>query len=492
MFKSIFSKYFTVVAIAILASFLALCGTQLFLSTRYWVTEKRDALFDSADTFGRYIAAYTVRVGGGVALREDFLRLLPLMTDFSTATDSVILARADGKVVFSSDPHCSVAHGMLPESLLALLREQQEQGEGYFEIGTLEGIFAGRQYTAALPVYTDYGYLYGYVFASAGTSTLTRYLANNLQVFLLAALGVLALTFIAVYVMTYRLVWPLRQMASATRCFSEGDFSVRIPVKGRDEVAQLAFALNSMAISLSSLEDMRRSFVTNVSHELKTPMTTIAGFVDGILDGTIAADKRNHYLKIVSNEVKRLSRLVKTMLDLSRIDSGQLRLTPVRFDLREAVCNCLLPFERRIEEGSIRVTGLENCPRAEITADYDLIGQVVYNLLDNAVKFTNHGGEIRIGLENRDNRVYFRVRNTGAGIPAREMPRIFDRFYKSDKSRGLDKNGVGLGLYIVRTVINLHEGEIAVFSAEGEFCEFEFWLPAPSPIRMGAAFIRMT
>ena len=204
---------------------------------------------------------------------------------------------------------------------------------------------------------------------------------------------------------------------------------------------------------------------------------TIAGFIDGILDGTIPQEKREYYLKIVSDEVKRLSRLVKSMLDLSRIDSGALKLNPVRFDLTEVTCSVLVSFERRLEEKNITVTGLENCGRADVNGDYDLIGQVVYNLLDNAIKFINPGGVLTIRTEKREGRVYCSVRNTGLGISAQEMPRIFERFYKSDKSRSLDKNGVGLGLYIVKSVINLHHGEIYVRSVEGEYCEFTFWLP---------------
>jgi signal transduction histidine kinase len=232
-----------------------------------------------------------------------------------------------------------------------------------------------------------------------------------------------------------------------------------------------------MAVSLSSVEEMRRSFVGNVSHELKTPMTTIAGFIDGILDGTIPPEKRGYYLKIVSDEVKRLSRLVKAMLDLSRIDSGQLTIKRVPFDLTEVTCSMLLSFEQRLEEKRVTVEGLEDAPRLMVQADFDLIGQVVYNLVDNATKFIDEGGTLSFGLAERDKRVYCRVRNTGAGIPAEEMPHIFERFYKSDRSRSLDKKGVGLGLYIVKNVISLHGGEIAVRSVEGEYCEFEFWLP---------------
>ena len=232
-----------------------------------------------------------------------------------------------------------------------------------------------------------------------------------------------------------------------------------------------------MARSLSSVETMRRSFVANVSHELRTPMTTIAGFIDGILDGTIPAEKRDYYLKIVSDEIKRLSRLVKTMLSLSRIDSGQLRLNMVDFDLLGLTGQTLLTFEKRIEEKSITIEGLEDAEPMPVHGDYDLLGQVLYNLLDNAVKFTNVGGSIQIHIEKRDDRTVCSIRNTGAGIPAEEMPRIFERFYKSDRSRGLDKNGIGLGLYIVQTAVALHKGEVLVRSVEGDYTEFSFWLP---------------
>ena len=267
-------------------------------------------------------------------------------------------------------------------------------------------------------------------------------------------------------------------MAAATRRFAQGDFSVRLKVKGRDEVAELAEALNHMAVSLSSVETMRRSFVANVSHELKTPMTTIAGFVDGILDGTVPPQKQTYYLGIVSNEVKRLSRLVRSMLDLSRIDSGELKLTRVRLDLTEAMCGVLVSSEPRIEEKRLTISGLEDAVKTEIDGDYDLMSQVLYNLLDNAIKFTNEGGDIDIRMQSRDGRAYVTIRNTGAGIPAEELPQIFERYYKSDRSRSLDKNGLGLGLYIVQTVIRLHGGEISVRSVEGEFTEFSFWVPA--------------
>ncbi len=478
MFKSIFSKYFTVVVVAVLGSYIALCGTQMLFSTRYWVSEKKETLSESARTIAAYTADNTQQLPGQYVLTDDFKPFFQLLASTDSNLSNVLITQLNGKVILcSAGDDCEYLDSIVPETVMEKVRGQNTGGSNrYFEVGTLDGFYPTRQYTACAPVLFS-GEAIGYVFVSTSTDTMAAYLSSNLQVFFLSALGVLALTFIALYVMTYRLVRPLRQMAAATRRFSVGDFSYRLPVTGRDEVAELAASLNNMAVSLSSVEEMRRSFVANVSHELKTPMTTIAGFIDGILDGTIPAEKHAYYLKIVSDEVKRLSRLVKSMLDLSRIDSGQMKLNPVRFDLTEAACNALLSLEQRIDAKSIAITGLEECPRMEVTGDYDLIGQVVYNLLDNAIKFTNEGGEIRIQITRRDNRTYYSIRNSGAGISAQEMPHIFERFYKSDKSRSLDKNGVGLGLYIVKSVINLHQGEIVVRSTEGEYCEFEFWLP---------------
>ena len=277
--------------------------------------------------------------------------------------------------------------------------------------------------------------------------------------------------------MTDRFVRPLREMAAAAHSFAEGDFSPRVKVKGKDEVAQLGEALNGMAVSLSSVEMMRRSFIANVSHALKTPMTTIAGFIDGMLDGTIPKEKQAQYMKIVSDEVKRLSRLVRSMLDLSRIDSGELKMNTTHLDLTDIVVNVLVSSEQRIEKKRLSITGVEDCDSVKVWGDYDLLNQVLYNLLDNAIKFTDEGGNIHIRLYREDGRAHVSIRNTGEGIPPEEMPQIFERFYKSDRSRSLDKNGVGLGLYIVHTVIRLHGGEIAVRSIQGEYTEFAFWLP---------------
>lgn len=476
MFKSIFSKYFTVVALVVVSSFVALCGAQTLLSARYWTSEKRDTLCESAATIAEYTADYTHRRGDTYVIEEAFKPFFTLLAKTDPNLSRVLITSVNGDVVLSTMPDV-MPPKTVPAAAMEQVRANCTAAADWFAVGTLGELYTASQYTGVSAV-TDRDEVIAFVFVASPTDTLTDFLVHNLQVFLWSSLTVLTLTFVAMYLMTYRLVLPLREMAEATRRFAAGDFSYRLKVRGRDEVAELAASLNQMAVSLSSVEEMRRSFVGNVSHELKTPMTTIAGFIDGILDGTIPPEKRGYYLKIVSDEVKRLSRLVKAMLDLSRIDSGQLTIKRVPFDLTEVTCSMLLSFEQRLEEKQVTVEGLEDAPRLMVQADFDLIGQVVYNLVDNATKFIDEGGTLTFGLAERDKRVYCRVRNTGAGIPAEEMPHIFERFYKSDRSRSLDKKGVGLGLYIVKNVISLHGGEIAVRSVEGEYCEFEFWLPS--------------
>lgn len=446
-------------------------GAQAMLARRYWIAEKQEVLQNYAQSMAEFVSDNAHKgVSGNYYVSES---LEPTLTRFAAALEgSVLIVDNQYQLVLCSHTDCTHRGEVLPPLVQRGLNQPN-----FFTVSRLGGLFEQNQYVAAARLAAHDGTPMGYVLTCSSSAALWDYVLDNLQTYLIAGAAVLTVAFIALYILTYRLVRPLRQMAAITRQFSRGDFSGRVTVRGQDEVAELANALNGMAVSLSSVEDMRRSFVANVSHELKTPMTTIGGFIDGILDGTVPEDKRTDYLRIVSEETKRLSRVVVAMLNLSRIDSGQLKLNPVSFDLTAMVCATLLSFEQRINQKRLNIEGLDDCGPHTVQGDYDLLQQVVYNLLDNAVKFTNEGGTITLTVARADDRTVCVVRNTGEGIPAVEMPHIFERFYKSDRSRGVDKNGTGLGLYIVKSVVNLHGGEITVRSAEGEYCEFMFWLP---------------
>jgi len=275
---------------------------------------------------------------------------------------------------------------------------------------------------------------------------------------------VLVIDFIGVYFISNRLVRPVDEMVKATKKYAKGDFSFRVEVSEKDELSLLAASFNSMAESLASLESSRRSFVANVSHELKTPMTTIGGFIDGMRDGTIPQEDQKKYLKVVSGEIKRLARLVTGMLNLSRIEAGELEMKRAVFDVSEVLFATALSFERIIAEKHIGLQGLETLEPLPFNGDKDLLTQVFYNLVDNAVKFTPEGERIIIAAKRVRDEVRVTIQNTGVGIAREEIERVFERFYKTDKSRSYDARSAGLGLHLAQTIAQMHGGRVSAQS----------------------------
>ncbi len=295
---------------------------------------------------------------------------------------------------------------------------------------------------------------------------------STVRTIILASLWVMIASFVAIYFTTEKIVLPLREMSFATREFSAGKFDVRIKVEGEDEIAELASAFNRMAGALSEAESTRSTFLANVSHDLRTPMTSIAGFIDGMLDGAIPQEKHAYYLELISGEVKRLSRLVSQLLDISRMEAGNRKFEKVPFDICEMARVILLSFEAKIDEKHLDVEFDSPEDKLYVYSDKDAINQVVYNLCDNAVKFSSDGGKYRIAISDEGSFIRLSVYNEGVGISEEDKAHIFDRFYKSDKSRGLDKSGVGLGLYICHTIMDRLGEKIYVESEYGKYCCF--------------------
>jgi signal transduction histidine kinase len=290
---------------------------------------------------------------------------------------------------------------------------------------------------------------------------------------------VLLAALIAVYFISERVIAPLREISNAAKRFAQGRFDVRVPVHGSDEVAELAATFNNMAESLNNYDNMRNTFMSDVSHDLRSPMTSIAGFIDGILDGVIPPEQHEYYLKVVSNEVHRLSRLVSTLLDLSRIQAGDRKFTMSRFDVCETARLILISFEQKIDAKHLEVEFDSQEERMYVNADSDAVYQVIYNLCHNAVKFAKEGGVLKISLTRiKGKKILVEVYNEGQGIAKEDIQYVFERFYKSDKSRGLDKTGAGLGLFISKTIIEAHNERIWVESEYGKNCSFKFTLTA--------------
>ncbi len=350
------------------------------------------------------------------------------------------------------------------------------RAEGKMELSSVGGIYEGMHYTFSKSIRVPLGVDY-YVISASSVMSATDIIKIMFGMYAISAIIPLIFMFIAEYGIVYRITRPLKYMSIAAKSIAKGDFSKRIPVMSNDEIGELSVLFNRMTDSLARSERTSTSFVANVSHELKTPMTTISGFVDGIIDGTIDSSKQKYYLGIVSDEVKRLSRLVQSMLSLARLESGQNALKETSFRMSETILSVVISMEQKITEADISIIGLDTLGENVICGDKDLIHQVVYNLTDNAVKFTPSGGYIEFSLCRIDDNIEFSVKNSGEGIPAKDVPQIFERFYKSDKSRSNHKNSLGLGLYITKTIAELHNGTVRVESVEGEYTEFTVILP---------------
>ena len=308
----------------------------------------------------------------------------------------------------------------------------------------------------------------GEVFTVSTTRSLDNMWKGFVGLFFMTAFVVLMVSFLASSVTTMRQIQPIREMAQATRQYAEGNFDIRMNDYGRDnEVGELAASFNNMAESLQQTERQRREFIANISHELKTPMTTIAGYTDGILDGTIPPEEGRRYLQIIAGESRRLSRLVHRMLDVSQLQAMDPLRNGGHFDLCESMRRVLISMEKKINDRHLDVEA--DIPEEPILVlgDNDMITQVIYNLLENATKFAAAGSTLYLGVTMLDGKARVMVRNLGETIPAEELPLLFERFHKSDKSRSEDKDGVGLGLYIVKTILEQHKEKIDVTSEDG-------------------------
>ncbi len=404
---------------------------------------------------------------------EEFLSIA---APLSKVLDSnIFITDYNGAVVlcacneWQENSKCMHSSYIVPARILSRINS----GENSSQITTLD-MYKLPQYVSVRKMDEEGKY---FIFTASPVSETYGILSRISRLYYLWAVIPLILMVIAIYLMTYRLTRPLKSMSEAAKAMARGDFSKRVPVTSDDEIGELAASFNMMTNSLSRLESMRRSFVGNVSHELKTPMTTISGFIDGILDGTIKPENREYYLKIVSDEVKRLSRLVNGMLSVTKLESGEAVLNMSEFDFYELLCTIMISREQNIEEKRLTVEGLEAMHSVMLKADKDLLYQVVYNLVDNAIKFTNESGKISFSLSQRAEDIIFTITNTGKGITESDLPYVFERFYKGDKARSNVKNSTGLGLYIVKTIVTAHKGEILVKSKENIFTTFTVIIP---------------
>lgn len=478
--NSLFVKYFILFA-TIFLLVLGILGTTLtVLVNAYNRVENTKLLQENVNSISRTISSTLIIQDMNESYSVEKNMICNSLRIISDSLDSdIFVCDVEGNIIFCKEKSAMMPYfGNMPNCMYHdnhnveddILRHIYQ--EDYVGTNVVNG---QTFYVVGVPVVSN-DQIIGCVIAISETNV-NGLTGAVMRMFLVSALASLLIAFVAIWALTKNFVKPLKQMSIATKQFAIGDFTYRVKINGDDELADLGRAFNDMADSLDKLESSRRSFVSNVSHELRTPMTSIGGFIDGILDGTIPPSKQSYYLNIVSDEIRRLSRLVVAMLNMSKIESGSFEMKPNNYDISEQIIHILLTFEQVIEEKNISIEGLENLNPTYIVADNDMIYQVVYNIFDNAVKFTNDGGYIRVSMQNTDDEIEVHIKNSGIGIDSEELPRVFERFYKVDKSRSLDAKGAGLGLYIVKMMVEMHGGKIWAVSEDEHTAEFIFKLP---------------
>ncbi len=474
-YKSISWEFFSIIAAVLLLGLAAMCLMQTALSAAYFAGERRAALsaiVDGAAAMGEQLAGEGDVLTGADEDAASQEKIKNALKFFDTATHAVLFtADSAGNVLVYTGSDEAFTGQAVPAGILQKL----DKGENCFFSNTLGGVYAARYYTVGRAV--SYNGQKGYIFASSSMRALGSYVGNMLGIFVLSAGLMLLVSSVLSIVFARRFTGPIEDIGGAARQLGSGDFTARAPVSGCAELAELAATFNNMAGRLQTIDNSRGQFMGNIAHELRTPMTSIKGFIDGMLDGTIPPEEQHRYLLVVSQETGRLARLVQNMLDITRLEAGEYQVHAREYDLWQTVTDVVLADEQRIEDGKIDIEGLAD-RRNLVFADPDLVHQVVYNLVDNAIKFTPPGGVIRFAAKAEGGMVSLSVENTGAGISPQALPYVFDRFYKEDRSRGLNTRGSGLGLHICKVLINLSGGQIGVESREGEWCRFTFSLPA--------------
>jgi len=429
------------------------------------MSDKRTMMISTLRETARYVT--TQHLYYGVNLDDLDLNMWLTMVSGVTGFD-LLVADASGVVESCSDRTMINLGKVVPETILYAVAT----GEASVAISTLGQIYPERRQVSAVPLGLSVmgeARIFGYLFVTSDIAAFRQEWSNFYSVFILIALSVMVIAFATSFVATKKQAEPLNEMASAARRFARGDFRVRVQDSNRqDEIGQLTEAFNLMADSLESSEQQRRDFIANLSHELKTPMTVIAGYTEGLLDGTIPRADEARYLGIISSETRRLTRLVRSMLEISTLQSAQSNTSyESSFDITEVVRLALLSLDGKIEKKQLGVEAKLPDEALMTRGDADPITQVVFNLIDNAIKFSVSGGVIGLEIWEKGDRAYISVTNQGETIPEADLPLIFNRFYKADKSRSADRDGVGLGLYIVKKILDTYNEDIFVTSTGG-------------------------
>ncbi len=470
--KSILTKQLFIYIGTLFISFLTLAGVLTVAYSNYYINLKEKQLIDHGKKISQKIyEQYAINFFTGKFDANDLEYQLQVMEEYLDA--SVFFMNRDG-VIENVTPGISrdwVGQTFTDDAIAGVL-----DGKVVTVKGKLNGMFPEPVLTVGYPIFIGKRVIGG-VFMCTSIPEIQKSIQGMYGVGALCLGGVMIIGAFLVYISTRRITKPLLEMNEAVKVIADGNFENRLEVKTNDEVGQLAESFNNMAESLDKHEKIRRDFIANISHDLRSPLTSIQGFIGAMLDGTIPVERQQHYLEIVMEETERLTKLTNDIVDLSRAQTSNLTLELTEFSVNELIRDSIDKLEPRFKEKDISVDIIFFEKNTVVKADEDKIRRVFHNLVDNAIKFTGNGGKIQIETASKNNgRITVSVKDNGKGISEEDQKYVFDRFYKADASRGEDKKGGGLGLSIAKQFILAHGENIGVKSEEGKGTEFIFTL----------------
>ena len=375
----------------------------------------------------------------------------------------------DGKIMINSRPESAIDEVIQTFDISSF-------GTKYYQEGTFFDMFSEKMLTVFSPITIGYK-VRGYVLIHKPTSEMTSYKDGLLNISYITLALIFLCAFIVLIMFTFTIYIPIRKMTRAAKDYSVGNFDTRIDIHSDDEMGYLAGSINYMATELSTLEEDQRKFIANVSHDFRSPLTSIKGYIEAIMDGTIPHDGQDKYLNIILFETERLNKLTQSMLELNKYGVRGSMMDISDFDINHTIKMVVQAFEGICKEKKISFELILTGQTCIVSADMSKIQQVLYNLIDNAIKFSHPESSITIETTEKNEKVFISVKDTGIGIPKDSIKKIWERFYKTDLSRGKDKRGTGLGLAIVKEIISSHNENINVISTEGVGTEFIFTLP---------------
>lgn len=461
--RTLYLKFIITYLIFGVLSFITISTFTSSRITEYLVSDEAASLYKEATLISNKYASYFY----DDQISTDYVTE-QLITIGSVTSTSVWIVSANGEIVYTSDSSAtpnSTISGFDPTSV-----------QNYYTVGDFYGYLNEETLSVISSITTNYR-IPGYVVIHYPMSRIMERQSNILYISYITLAIVFILSTIILIMFTDAVYIPLKQITTATEEYAEGNLKYTFDVNRTDEMGYLGAQLNYMAGRLSQTEENQKKFIANVSHDFRSPLTSIRGYLEAMSDGTIPPEMHEKYLGIVLNETERLTKLTNSLLALNNLNTTGMVLEVSDFDINNTIKNTIATFEGTCKNKKLKISLVLSGKELYVSADMGKIQQVLYNLIDNAIKFSDNGKTIKIETTEKNDTVFVSVKDEGIGIPKESISHVFDRFYKSDLSRGKDKKGTGLGLSITKEIIKAHHENINVISTVGVGTEFIFTLP---------------